>query len=170
MISSFQSVSRLGKLQAIYGFSSKFRNNRFVLGGVIIVGIFSCLGVSLFGMMEDARNGLGSGGYGTVLVTAAFFFLLGGFIIFWLLRDWIKNRKVAAALFENGIAVQNQQGGIQSAAWTEIQSVQVYQLKQGGFRNYNLICRDGRVIVLPYFLEGLSQVVNMVTQNIDPVS
>lgn len=170
MSPSFQPISHLGKLQAIHGFSSKFRNNRFILGGVILLGIFSCLGVILFGMMEDARSGLGSGGYGTVLVTAAFFFLLGGFIIFWLMRDWIKNRKVAAALFEHGIAVQNQQGSIQSAAWSEIRSVEAYRLKQGGFRNYNLMCRDGRVIVLPYFLEGLPQLVNTVTQNIHPVS
>jgi len=170
MNASFQSISNLGKLQATYGFSSKFRNNRFLLGGVIFLGIFSCVGVILFGMMEDARGEAGSGGYGTALVTAAFFFLLGGFIIFWLLRDWMRNRKYAAALFENGIAIQDQQGKLQSASWSEVKSVEAYQLKQGGFRNYNLMCRDGRVILLPYFLEGQSQLVNAVTQNINPVS
>jgi hypothetical protein len=167
---SFQSISHLGKLQATYGFSSKFRNNRFLLGGVIILGVFGCLGITLFGMIEDARREAGSGGYGTALVTAAFFFLLGSFVIFWLLRDWMRNRNYAVAVFEGGVAVQDQQGKIQSAAWSEIKSVEAYKLKQGGFRNYNLMCRDGRVITLPHFLEGQSQLVGTVMQNINPVS
>ena len=167
---SFQSISHLGKPQATYGYSSIFRNNRFILSGVIILGVFGCLGVTLFGMMDDARRGLESGGYGTALGTAAFFFLLGGFIIFWLLRDWMQHRKCAAVVFEDGISIFDQQGGIQSAAWNEIQSVVAYRINQSRFRNYNLICRDGRVIVLPHFLERLPQLVEWVTAKINPGS
>ena len=166
--SPFQSIKHLGNLRSVHGYNNYFRNNRFILSGLILGGVFGCLCLVLYGLAEDARNGATS-----TSDTSPLFFvvmilcivLFAAFFIFWLMRTWQRDRKYSAALFDNGFAIQDYNGKIETVVWADIQNIQAIRLKRGGFRNYDVICRDGRVIVLYYFLQNLSDLVRAVTQN-----
>lgn len=160
----FQSVVGLGALKSVHGFSRFFRNNRFALSGVILVGIFSCMCLMIYGLMQDAQHGIQNEGIGTTLALAAFFILLWLFIIVWMMWDWLRNRTYAAALFDGGVAIHDQKGQIQSVSWEGIEYMQAHRLRRTPFHNYNLVTRDGRVLVLYHFLEEQARLVQSVKQ------
>jgi hypothetical protein len=47
---------------------------------------------------------------------------------FWVFHDWRKNHRYSAALFEGGLAIHDQKGVFQSAAWDDIEGMQVVKV------------------------------------------
>lgn len=162
-----KSVTGLGNLKSVHGFNSFFRNNRIIFSGMILMGIFSCICMVVYGMIDDARRNGSVGDYGFTLGVAAFMILLALFIIFWFLQDWLKNRKFSAALFEGGVATQDQTGKIESVAWKDVNDIQSRRIsRRSPYYNYYLVSKDGRVLLLPYFLQGLSDLMKAVKQGV----
>lgn len=164
---AFRSVIGLGTLRSVHGFSRFFRNNRFIVSGIIVAGIFSCMCMMVYGLLQDAQNGVQAEGLGFTFGVAGFMILLALFIIFWMVQDWLKNRNYAAALFDGGIAIQDQDGNVQSVAWRDIDSLRSSRLPRSRrFYDCNIICKDGRILVIRHFLEGFDGLVKSVKQEV----
>jgi hypothetical protein len=163
----FQSVIGLGAIKSVHGFSRFYRNNRFIMSGVILMGIFSCICLLAVGLLQDAQRGIQSQGLGFTFGMAGFMILLALFIIFWMMQDWLKNRNYAAALFDGGVAIQDQEGKVESVAWKDVDSLQVSRLPRSRSYDCNIICKDGRILVIRYFLQGFDGLVKSVQQSVN---
>jgi hypothetical protein len=163
----FQSVTGLGPLKTIHRFNNFFRNGRLIFSGMLIASIFSCMCLMMYGFLQDAKNDITSTeGLGFTLGVAALMIFLALLIIFLMIQDWLKNRNCSAALFEGGIAIHDQKGIVHSVAWKEIDCMQAIKLRRTGFRNYKIITRDGRELVLNHFLIGVNNLAESVKQGI----
>lgn len=166
----FQTVTNLGNMLSLHGYSPRFRNNRFIFSGLILAGIFGCLCLFLFALMDGSSRPTapGAGSSNLIFTTGAVIFiaLLGLFLIFRMLREWLYDRRYYAALFDGGVAVLDHVRRIHTAAWRDMQSVQAVRLKRGGFRTYTVICEDGRMLSLPHYLEGVQELAGLITNQI----
>lgn len=163
---SFQSVRGLGTLRSVHGFNNFFRNGRFAVSGLIMMSIFSCICMMAYGLMQDTQNGITTDELGFTFGVAGFMVLLALFIIFYMIRDWLRNRTYSVATFERGIAIQDQKGNLHTATWDEIVHIQRVRLPRSRSYNYNVVTMDGRVLVLYYFLHGLNDLLNSIQQAI----
>jgi hypothetical protein len=119
-----------------------------------------------YGLMQDAQNGVTTDGLGFTFGVIGVMILLSLFIIFYMIRDWLKNRAYSAAVFEGGLAIQDQQGNLHTVGWKDIDHIQRVHLPRSRSHNYKVITRDGRVLVLYYFLSGLNDLLNSIQQAI----
>jgi hypothetical protein len=163
---SFQSVQGRGTLRSIHGFNNFFRNGRFVLSGLIMMSMFSCICMVAYRLMQDAQNGVTTDGPGFTFGVIGVMILLSLFIIFYMIGDWLKNRAYSAAVFEGGLAIQDQKGNLHTVGWRDIDHTQRVRLPRSRSHNYKVITRDGRILVLYYFLSGLNDLWNSIQQAI----
>jgi hypothetical protein len=151
--SPFASVIGLGNFKAEYNNAGRGRWIRVIIGGVCLLAVPALLAVAAFVFYDSYNNsGLLMAERNIVL---PLFGALGGFVLgaSILISQW-RNWRLAAALYENGLAYQSRTG-IQQVAWSDVSAVwqritrhYTNGVYTGTTHNYTIQTNTGQKIVL----------------------